>query len=224
MAWLPFGRCFWPAANSPWASYPVLRRLGKVFVGLCVAGLVGVVVFGPNLVGMLSDRKIWFSTLALAAPPSDGLLDGYIGRWRERKNAPLILHEARDFKGDHSPTAAMLSSLRSAEAMTPLQPQLLAYTPRRLEFQVTAPADGWILVTDRWSRGWRASVNGTTAPIRPANFYFRAVSVKAGLNTVKMDYKPLVVPMALALSWGTLLGVVLLQFRKPRRRVGAVAP
>jgi hypothetical protein len=169
------------------------------------------------------DRKIWFSTPALAAPPSDGLLDGYIGRWREQKNAPLILHEARDFKGDHSPTAAMLSSLRSANAMTPLEPQLLAYTPRHLEFQVTAPADGWILVTDRWSRGWRATVNGTAALISPANFYFRAVFVKAGLNTVKMDYQPLLVHIALALSWGTLLVVALLQFRKPRRRVGAVA-
>ena len=166
----------------------------------------------------VGDRKIWFSTPALAAPPSDGLLDAYIGRWRERKNAPLILHEAKDFKGEHTPTAAMLSSIRSADAMMPLDLQLLAYTPTGLEFQVTAPADGWILVTDRWSRSWRATVNGTAAPIRPANFYFRAVSVKAGLSTVKMEYKPLVVPIALALSWGTLLAVALLQFRKPRHR------
>jgi hypothetical protein len=162
------------------------------------------------------DRKIWFSAPTLAAPPSDGLLDGYIARWRQQKNAPLILHEAKDFRGDHAPTTAMLSSLQRADAMTPLEPQLVAYTPTHLEFQVTAPADGWILVTDRWSRGWRATINGAAALIRPANFYFRALPVKAGPNRVKMEYKPLVVPVALALSWGTLLAVALLQFRKRR--------
>ena len=166
----------------------------------------------------VGERKIWFSPGALSAPPSDGLFEAYVGRWQGQKNAPLILHEARDFKTEHAAAPEALLSLRNAGAMTPLDLQLIDYAPTRLEFQVAAPADGWILVTDRWSRSWRATVNEDLATLRPANFYYRALPVKAGLNHVRMAYKPYVVPILFALSWGTLLVVAALQFLWPGRK------
>jgi hypothetical protein len=166
----------------------------------------------------VGERKIWFSPGALSAAPSEGLFESYVRRWRAQKNAPLILHEAQDFKTERVATPEVLGSLPSAEAMTPLELQLLAYTPTRLEFQVVAPADGWILVTDRWSRSWRATINESIVSVRPANFYYRALPVKGGPNRVKMSYDPVVVPITFALSWGTLLCVAALQFFPRRRR------
>jgi hypothetical protein len=46
------GRCAWPAENSTWAPPPSWKRLLKTLCGLFLAGFVGLVVLGPNVVGM----------------------------------------------------------------------------------------------------------------------------------------------------------------------------
>ena len=72
-----------------------------------------------------------------------------------------------------------------------------------------APADGWLLVTDRWAPGWKASVNDRPPPVFGGDFIFRAVPVQRGTNHVLMRYQPRTVPWLLIVCWGTMGGVAI---------------
>jgi uncharacterized membrane protein YfhO len=110
-------------------------------------------------------------------------------------------------------TAPSTASLSSLPAVRPVAVRLAEYQPRRLAFAVTCPEAGWLWVTDRWARGWRATVDGRSVDVLGANFLFRAVPVAAGVNHVVFEYEPFGHPWLLLLSWGTMALVLLLTLR-----------
>jgi hypothetical protein len=59
-----------------------------------------------------------------------------------------------------------------------------------LALEVTTAAPALLVVTDSYDPGWRAWIDGTPAPIYPANVAFRGVFVPAGTHTVEMTYSP----------------------------------
>jgi len=79
------------------------------------------------------------------------------------------------------------------------------YEPDELTLTVDCPTDGWLLVTDRWSRAWRATVDGTPSPVLGGDFIFRALGVHAGSNRIRFTYHPPGLPGLLMLSWGVVL-------------------
>ena len=75
----------------------------------------------------------------------------------------------------------------------PIAIALREYSPNRLIFDVRAPADGWLLVTDRWASGWQATVNGREADVWLGNFIFRAV-VRDGATELPSSIDPSAIP------------------------------
>lgn len=76
--------------------------------------------------------------------------------------------------------------------------------------RVERPA--WLVVADSYYPGWRAEVNGNTAPIYRANLGFRAVAVTPNTQTVRFIYQPAwLIPGALIS--GVALFVLLVLFR-----------
>jgi uncharacterized membrane protein YfhO len=96
--------------------------------------------------------------------------------------------------------------------------RLERYAPDELAFAVEAPSDGWLLVTDRWARGWTAEVNGRPSTVYGGAFLFRAVEVRAGGNHIRMVYDPYGVRPLVVASWGTLLVVAAWSFASAWRR------
>jgi uncharacterized membrane protein YfhO len=86
----------------------------------------------------------------------------------------------------------------------------VSYWPDSLEFRFEAPTAGWLMVTDRWAPGWKAEVNGKRVEVYGADFLFRAVRVDAGMNTVKVRYRPRAQLISIVVSWGTLLVFVMI--------------
>ena len=76
----------------------------------------------------------------------------------------------------------------------PIAVALREYSPNRLIFDVEAPRDGWLLVTDRWASGWQATVNGRDAPVWLGNFIFRAVRVRAAPTASPSSTDPSAIP------------------------------
>jgi hypothetical protein len=102
--------------------------------------------------------------------------------------------------------AARIATLPAAE---PIAVHVDRYTPDELAFSTTAPAGGWLLVTDRWARGWKATVNGTPATVYVGDFVFRAVRVPAGAVQVRFAYEKSHGPWLVALSW-SVCGILLI--------------
>jgi hypothetical protein len=166
--------------------------------------------------------RLWFSPTVLEAPVSSEAI-AQLTLESAARGAPVLLWHPRDellrASGVSSPFAG--SEARAASPASPLDPDAIrraptavrvpfsieTYRANELALRATCPSDGWLLVTDRWSRSWRATVNGAPVPIDGGNFFFRLVPVRAGENVVEMRFEPFLLWPLLTASWGTLLVV-----------------
>jgi hypothetical protein len=80
--------------------------------------------------------------------------------------------------------------------------------PNHLDFGVSTPTDGYLVVSEMWLPGWVAYVDGDKQDVLKANYTFRAVHVPAGNHDIHMAYEPRLWPVGLGLSLLTLLVLV----------------
>ncbi|MCA9910523.1 MAG: YfhO family protein, partial [Anaerolineae bacterium] len=64
------------------------------------------------------------------------------------------------------------------------------YTPERVVVDVESAYPGYLLLTDAYYPGWRATVNTESVPIYRADVMFRAVAIPAGKSEVVFEYHP----------------------------------
>jgi hypothetical protein len=69
---------------------------------------------------------------------------------------------------------------------------------------VEASAMGHVVVAEAYQRGWIATVDGSPAPVVPANLLFRAVPVPPGSHRVELRYRPPSVRLGAALTAAAL--------------------
>lgn len=192
------GSASWQNLPESWADVPVLRR--------AVSG---------------DPDRIWFAEEALALARSPAAFAAYAARARQLGAPPIVVHP-RDamLAGDPDAEAsddAALAAIAELPAARRVAVDVTAYDPDRLAFAVELPAPGWLLVTDRWARGWRARVDGEPAEIWGGSFLFRALPIAAGRHRVEFDYAPTLHPWLVAASWGTLGLVALVSPWRARR-------
>ncbi|MBF6614747.1 MAG: YfhO family protein [Chloroflexi bacterium] len=72
--------------------------------------------------------------------------------------------------------------------------------PERIELSVTMPAAGYLVLSDSYSPGWRAKVDGQDAPLFRANAVFRAVAVPGGNHIITFTYDPVLFNVGAAAS------------------------
>jgi hypothetical protein len=155
----------------------------------------------------LGARRIWFSPQAANVPLSDAAFERLAKRSGQLGRPCLVVSSPDRLADADAPPAA--DKIEKLPAAQPASVKLLAYGPEELAFDVSCPGDGWLLVTDRWARGWRVTVNGRPQAVSIGNFVFRAVPVAAGINHLCFTYRPFGHPWFLLASWGTL-GVLML--------------
>ncbi len=96
-----------------------------------------------------------------------------------------------------------------------------ASSPDRLLLEAQVDAPGLVVLADTFYPGWEARVDGTLAPIHPANLLFRAVAVPAGRHTIEFRYRPRSFRYGVAASgMGALVcAFVLVRARRGRKRL-----
>jgi hypothetical protein len=91
----------------------------------------------------------------------------------------------------------------------------------RVQLESRASASAFMVLADAWDRGWTARVDGQPALVLRANVAFRAVEVPPGRHSVAFFYRPLSVPVGLAISLLSLAATALLLVRGGRSRRAA---
>ena len=67
---------------------------------------------------------------------------------------------------------------------------------------------GYLVLSDAYYPGWRATIGRQPAPLERANYAFRAVYVPAGQYTVEFMFEPLIWRIGLGVSAVTLLALL----------------
>jgi hypothetical protein len=171
----------------------------------------------PVLVSMSTGAdRIWFATQVASVTPTDAYYRAFVNRSEALKTPVVIIHPPQEMDkirernlvtGKDQEEVNTIQSLPPAERL-PIQ--LLRYTPNHLDFEVSCPRDGWLLITDRWAHGWSARVNRQPAEVLGGNFIFRALRVRPGLNDIEFSYRPAGWPILVIGSWGALAAVFII--------------
>jgi hypothetical protein len=114
-------------------------------------------------------------------------------------------------------------SLQGARGMD--QVETIDYQPGRLQLKVTTDQPALLVLAESYYPGWMAWVDGAPAEIYRTDIAFRGVAVPAGSHTVRMEFRPAILPISMAVSVGTaaLLGLFWLR-RKRNRRSDRLSP
>jgi hypothetical protein len=102
--------------------------------------------------------------------------------------------------------------------------QIVSYEPDRIELKVHADADGALVLSETYEKGWHARVDGRKAPVDEAYGVIRAVPVSAGDHTVVLTYDPWSLRYGFYLSlFGAALSLAVIgAFAVRRLRAGGV--
>ncbi|HVO60879.1 MAG TPA: hypothetical protein VMT53_08080 [Terriglobales bacterium] len=162
----------------------------------------------------IGDRRIWFSPQPMWLPPSESAFSEYVRTSHALGVPPVVLHTPDAMMGctnstDKSLAAEATSWRQMARSASPIDVEVVRYSPNELAFRLNAEKDGWLLVTDRWAPHWHVKVNGHDAPNTGGNFIFRAVPVSRGENLVSFRYEPRGYIWLVSLSWGTVVLIIL---------------
>ena len=167
----------------------------------------------------IGPDRLWFSPRAERVGLDFEMFRQFLNRARALGGIPIVVHDRQSML---DPTRR--SPPDSKEAMTRLpraerMPATIErYRTNTLRVTVEAPSAGWLLVTDRWARSWRATVDGRAAPVLGGNFVFRAVELTQGRHRIDFSYKPLALPWLLVTSWMTIVVVAVASVVTVRHR------
>ena len=128
------------------------------------------------------------------------------------EDAALDLVSAGDF--DPRGEIVLLEGRERAGRGPAGQVRLTESAPDRVRLQADLAQDGFVVLTDAFDAGWRASVDGRPAPVLRANLAFRAVAVPGGRHSVELVYRPASVSAGLLHSLGAAAGCVLALARR----------
>ena len=101
---------------------------------------------------------------------------------------------------DLSMTAVLEGSPRPELGGAGLVTALRDQGPNAVELAVEAPEGGWLVLADTWFPGWVAELDGQATESYPANGVMRSVWIPAGQHTVVFQYRPITLPVGLALT------------------------
>jgi hypothetical protein len=85
--------------------------------------------------------------------------------------------------------------------------EIVEYSSNRIELDAHLASNAWVILTDTFYPGWKATIDGQfEAIIVPANYVFRAIYVPKGLHKIVFQYKPRYFFISLMVALITLLG------------------
>jgi hypothetical protein len=83
-----------------------------------------------------------------------------------------------------------------------------AFGLNEIQLHVETPVDAYLVLSEVWYPGWRATVDGVPVPVLRANYAFRALRLGPGQHQVRLTFVPRTWTVGLAISGLTLLILV----------------
>jgi hypothetical protein len=85
--------------------------------------------------------------------------------------------------------------------------EFVRYDLNEIELAVEIPRDGWLVLSEVYYPGWRATVDGEQTEVLRVDYTFRAVRLEPGEHTVRVWFAPWTWTVGLAVSVATWAGL-----------------
>lgn len=195
---------------------------------------------------------VWKVLYEGEAPPPEGLLDFLgasqisdpvsLFKWAARANAlplvtagqsPVMVNNENEALGrlaspDFNPREIVLLNSEDRAEVTDVQSHAARIesvarpSAQALKIEVNATEPSMIVIAQSHYAPWKATINGSSAPILPANHAFQAVKVPAGRSTVRLEYRDTAFHLGAVVSFLTFAACAAILWRV-RRRSSATA-
>jgi hypothetical protein len=116
--------------------------------------------------------------------------------------------EVADVEGGMSDGLARALSQGDADAPGSASARVARLSPNELRIETQTARDRFLVLSEMWSPGWHAEIDGRDTTIYRADYLFRGLVVPAGRHTVRVYYRPGAVLLGGALTATMLLGLV----------------
>lgn len=127
---------------------------------------------------------------------------------RARLSDPEFDPEARVYLEDRVTPRPPVAPARGPETVRVTMPR-----PTRTVVDATATAPGILVLADAYYPGWRATLDGRSTPIFPADWGLRGVALPEGRHTLVFEYRPDWLPAAVLMTVAGLLATLLMLAR-----------
>ena len=92
--------------------------------------------------------------------------------------------------------------------------------PNRIELQVNVSSPAMLVITDLWSTGWSATMDGVTVPIHRVNYLHRGIWCSPGTHNIIMEFRPPSLVRGYFMTGAGIVSlIVLVIIRRKRRNV-----
>lgn len=150
-----------------------------------------------SLVGKFADQPLFVLTQGMVT--RDIYLYRNAGEARRVRYADQVLRVDSAAKMDEATARHGLGKLAivlggKARTSTPSRvartATVVVSRPGHLVVDARAPAGGFLLVSEIWHPGWRATIDGSSAPLRRANIALMGIDLGSGRHTVELVFEP----------------------------------
>jgi hypothetical protein len=92
-----------------------------------------------------------------------------------------------------------------------------------ISLDVIVPETGYLIIADRFEKGWKAFDNGEEIPILKANYFQQAIRIRSGVHKIKLIYRPASFIIGSIISIITLVCLLIIlliyKFKRINKRV-----
>ncbi len=92
------------------------------------------------------------------------------------------------------------------------------YEPSRIELSLRASRAALLVLSETYYPGWKAWIDGQPTRIYPVDIALRGVVVQAGAHRLRMEFRPVVLPVSLGISIATAALLALFAFLSRKQR------
>jgi hypothetical protein len=95
---------------------------------------------------------------------------------------------------------------------------VVEYQPARLELGVQTGESALLVLAESYYPGWKAWLDEKQAPIYEVDLAFRGVVVPGGTHRLRMEFQPVILPISIAITVATAVGLMALAWLGTRHR------
>jgi hypothetical protein len=103
------------------------------------------------------------------------------------------------------------------DASTPGDVTVTKYEPSRIELSLRASRASLLVLSETYYPGWKAWIDGQPTPIHSVDIALRGVVVPAGAHQLRMEFRPVILPVSLGISLATAILLVIFAFTRRMR-------